>query len=29
MQRSPPILILGCRVGAVLDQEMCKLNVTP
>jgi hypothetical protein len=29
MQRTPLILILDRRIGTVLDQELCELDVTP
>jgi hypothetical protein len=27
MERSQPTLVLGCRVGAVLDEELCEIKV--
>ena len=29
MQRSRPVLVLGCRVGAVLDEEPGHIHVIP
>ena len=29
MQRSPAVLVLGCHVGAVLDEEPGQIHITP
>ena len=29
MQRSPPILLLGCRISAVFDEEPGHVHMTP
>jgi hypothetical protein len=29
MEWSPPTLVLSCSVGAVLDEEVCDIEVTP